>query len=171
MGAAFMAMFGFVQPYAVELGAHEVRGFFVGYTAAVVAGRVLFGGLGDRLGRRKVSLWMLIGYAVAAFIMRRLDIELLVVYGLVFGAAHGIAYPTLNALLLERLPATRRGLGMVLFNGAFSLGGSAAGFGWGMLAKQHGYPAIYVAACVSALCAAALLGLHDPLRARFSSRT
>jgi MFS family permease len=160
MGAAFNAMFGFVQPYAVALGAHEVRGFFVGYTAAVVAGRVLLGGLGDRFGRRKVSAWMLLAYSAAALLMRRLDIELLVVYGVAFGTAHGIAYPTLNALLLERLPVTRRGLGMVLYNGAFSLGGSIGGFGWGMLAAHYGYPLIYVAAGVSTVVAAAVLVLH-----------
>jgi MFS family permease len=165
MGASFIAMFGFVQPYAVELGAHEVRGFFVGYTAAVVAGRVLLGGLGDRLGRRRVSVWMLVAYALAAFIMCRLEVELLAVYGLVFGAAHGIVYPTLNALLLEHLPSTRRGLGMVLYNGAFSLGGSVGSFGWGVLAMHHGYPMIYVAAGLSSLFAAALLA------ANFNSRT
>ncbi|HKU36847.1 MAG TPA: MFS transporter [Polyangiales bacterium] len=164
MGAAFMAMFGFVQPYAVDLGAHEVRGFFIGYTAAVVGGRVLLGGLGDRLGRRKVSIWMLVAYAVAAWLMRKLDIELLVGYGFAFGAAHGIAYPTLNALLLERLPVTRRGLGMVLYNGAFNLGGAVGGFGWGMLAKQSGYPLVYAVASASSLFAAGLLSLHRTRR-------
>jgi len=43
---------------------------------------------------------------------------------LVFGAAHGVLYPTLNALMLELLPVSRRGLGMVLYNGAFNLGAS-----------------------------------------------
>ncbi|HKP62136.1 MAG TPA: MFS transporter [Polyangiales bacterium] len=159
MGATFIAMFGFVQPYAVQQGASQVRGFFVGYTAAVVAGRVLLGGLGDRLGRRKVSIWMLIAYGAAAFIMARLDVELLVAYGIAFGAAHGIVYPTLNALLFEHLPDTRRGLGMVLYNGAFNLGSSVGAFGWGILAHHHGYPAIYGAAAASALCGAALLAV------------
>jgi len=171
MGASFIAMFGFVQPYAVALGAHEVGSFFVGYTVAVVAGRVLLGGLGDRLGRRRVSVWMLLGYAAASFIMRELDIDLLFAYGLAFGAAHGIVYPTLNALLLEHLPSDRRGLGMVLYNGAFNLGAGVGGFGWGMLAKQHGYPLIYVAASLGSLLAAAVLGLDGSLRARFTPRT
>ena len=96
----------------------------MGYTLAVVAGRVLLGGLGDRFGRRRVSMIMLVAYGLAAWSMRRLDIELLSMYGVMFGAAHGIAYPTINALLLDLLPSTRRGLGMVLFNGSFGLGGS-----------------------------------------------
>jgi MFS family permease len=157
MGAAFNAMFGFVQPYAVSLGAHEVRGFFVGYTAAVVAGRMLLGGLGDKLGRRRVSMITLVAYGLAAWLMRALDIELLVFYGVMFGAAHGIVYPTLNALLLQHLPTTRRGLGMVLYNGAFNLGGGVGSFGWGMLAKAHGYPAIYIVSAIGSVFAAGLL--------------
>jgi MFS family permease len=165
MGAAFNAMFGFVQPYAVSLGAREVRGFFVGYTLAVVAGRMLLGGLGDRFGRRRVSMIMLVGYGLAAWLMRQLDVELLSMYGVAFGTAHGIAYPTINALLLDLLPATRRGLGMVLFNGAFGLGGSVGSFGWGVLAQHYGYPMIYVVAALCALIASGMLGAVRPARA------
>jgi predicted MFS family arabinose efflux permease len=82
----------------------------------------------------------------------------LVLYGLAFGAAHGLLYPTLNALLLELLPSKRRGLGMVLYNGAFNLGTSVGSLGWGLLAKRHGYPVIYeVAAVVSLVAASALV--------------
>jgi MFS family permease len=157
MGGVFVAVFGFVQPYAIREGASEVRGFFIGFTISAVGCRVLLGGLGDRLGRRVVSVWMLVGYGVSSFLMRELDPDLLVVYGLVFGAAHGILYPTLNALVLEVLPGARRGLGMVLYNGAFNVGGSVGSLGWGLLAKHHGYPRIYDVAGVLALAAATIL--------------
>jgi MFS family permease len=157
MGAVFIAMFGFVQPYAVSLGAHEVRYFFLGFTLAAVGCRLGLGGLGDRVGRRNVSIWMLVGYAAAAVFMRELDVELLAVYGLVFGAAHGLLYPTLNALVLELLPVRRRGLGMVMYNGAFNLGTSVGSLGWGILAKHHGYPFVYATAAFHSLVAAGLL--------------
>jgi predicted MFS family arabinose efflux permease len=157
MGSVFIAVFGFVQPYAIREGATEVRGFFIGFTISAVGCRLLLGGLGDRRGRRLVSVWMLVGYAVSAFLMRLLDPDLLVVYGLVFGAAHGILYPTLNALVLEVLPGARRGLGMVLYNGAFNVGSSAGSLGWGLLAKYHGYPRIYDVAVATALAAALVL--------------
>lgn len=157
MGAVFIGLYGFVQPYAVSLGAKEVRWFFVGYTVSVVAGRVFLGQLGDRAGRRNVSMWMLVGYAVAAALMVRFEIDLLAVYGLVFGAAHGLVYPTLNALLIEFLPVRRRGLAMVLYNGGFNLGSSVGAFGWGLLAKYSGYSAVYEVSAVCALMAAAIL--------------
>ena len=168
-GAVFIAVFGFVQPYAVSRGASEVRGFFLGFTLAAVGGRLFLGGLGDKLGRRGVSAVMLAGYAFAALLMRDLTVDLLIVYGFAFGAAHGILYPTLNALLLEILPEGRRGLGMVLYNGAFNLGSSLGALGWGMLAKLHGYPFMYVIAAAHAFFAAAILYLKP--RPALSSRT
>jgi MFS family permease len=82
---------------------------------------------------------------------------LLIVYGLAFGAAHGILYPTLNALLLETLPSARRGLGMALYNGAFNLGSSVGSLAWGLIAKQQGYPLVYTLAAGASLLAAAVL--------------
>jgi MFS family permease len=157
IGGTFIAVFGFVQPYAVSLGAREVRGFYLGFTLAAVSGRLFLGGLGDRLGRRRVSLWMLGGYALAALSVSELQPDWLIAYGFMFGAAHGLLYPTLNALVLEILSPKRRGFGMVLYNGAFNLGSSVGSLGWGMLAHHYGYPSVYVVA--SLLSAAALASL------------
>lgn len=156
-GATFNAIFGFVQPYAVSRGASVVRSFYLGYTISAVLGRVFFGGLGDRIGRRNVSMWMLGGYAACSLAVRELHPDLLLVYGLMFGAAHGILYPTLNALLLEVLPSARRGLGMALFNGAFNVGMSAGGFAWGELARQRGYPSVYTTTMLTALLGSGVL--------------
>lgn len=158
VGGVFSAMFSFVQPYAISLGASEVRDFFLGFTASAVACRVLLGGLGDRLGRRPVSAFMMGGYALCALFTANLDPNLLVLYGLAFGAAHGILYPTMSALVLEVMSSKRRGLGMVLFNGAFNVGTALSGLGWGLLAKHHGYPVVYTSAtCVAALGAGVLV--------------
>ena len=157
IGATFAAMFSFVQPYAIQLGAREVRDFFLGFTASAVAGRLLLGGLGDRHGRRKVSAWMAVGYAAAALLTIDLDPHRLLFYGLAFGAAHGILYPTMTALVVEVLPASRRGLGLVLFNGSFNTGTMTGSLALGYVAKLRGYPTMYAAATAAALVAAAVL--------------
>jgi MFS family permease len=163
VGCVFSAMFGFVQPYALSAGAHQVRGYFLGFTSSAVMGRVFLGGLGDRVGRRLVSTWMLIGYGLSALLIRQLHPDLLIVYGFAFGAAHGVLYPTLNALLLEHVPSARRGFGMALYNGAFNLGSSAGSLTWGLLAKQHGYPLVYSLAACTSLLAAGTLRLSKPV--------
>jgi MFS family permease len=163
MGAVFIAVFAFVQPYALSLGAERVRGFYMGFTTAAVAGRIFLGGLGDRLGRRGVSIGMLFGYCACAFALRHLNPNALFFYGLAFGAAHGILYPTLNALVLEVLPVDRRGLGLVLYNGAFNCGSSLGSLGWGTLAKQRGYSSVYaVASLTAAVAALILLAVRSP---------
>jgi MFS family permease len=159
VGGVFSAMFSFVQPYALSRGAHEVSGFFQGFTASAVACRLLLGSLGDRHGRRAVSASMMVGYALCALFTAQLDPERLVLYGLAFGAAHGVLYPTMSALVLEVIPPSRRGFGMVLFNGAFNVGTACGGFAWGTLAKQQGYPAIYAAAAAAAVLAASVLAV------------
>jgi MFS family permease len=152
-GLVFCAVFIFVQPHALASGAREVRMFFIGFTSSAVACRLLVGDLGDRRGHREVSLGAVVLYAVSALSCVWLVPELLWMYGLVFGAAHGILYPTLNALVLARLPASRRGLGMALYNGAFNVGMTCGGFGWGMLAARFGYGALFSTAAVIALLA------------------
>jgi MFS family permease len=157
ISGVFIAMFGFIQPYALGLGAREVRGFFLGFSTSAVVCRLLLGGLGDRLGRRKLSALILIGYALVTLVTVRLQPQFLVLYGLGFGAAHGLLYPTMNALVLEVVPASRRGLGMVLYNGAFNAGTTLGALAWGLLAAQHGYPSVYAVATLVALVSAAIL--------------
>lgn len=157
MGAVFIAMFGFIQPYALSLGARDVSKFFLGFTLAAVGCRVWLGGVGDRLGRRAVSAWLLGAYGLSAVLVRELHVDWLPVYGFAFGSAHGLLYPTLNALMLEVLPVSRRGLGMVMYNGAFNVGLSVGSLGWGMLAARRGYPAVYSVAAALSVGAALLI--------------
>ncbi len=164
VGAVFAAMFVFVQPYALSLGAREVRDFFLGFTASAVAGRVLLGGLGDRFGHRTVSIWMAVGYALSALLTMQLDPDRLLLYGLAFGAAHGLLYPTMNALVLEVVSAHRRGFGMTMYSAAFNVGTAGSSLGWGWLAKHHGYGSVYAAATALALFAASVLWLGRPSR-------
>jgi MFS family permease len=157
IGAVFAAMFIFVQPFALSLGAKEVRQFFLGFTISAVFCRVGLGGLGDRFGRRNVSILMTFGYGLSALLTAWLDPQQLMLYGLAFGFAHGLLYPTLNALVLEVMPASRRGLGMVLYNGAFNAGTAGSGLAWGFLAHERGYPSVYMVACGAAFVAAIVL--------------
>lgn len=152
-GMVFCAVFIFIQPHALASGAREVRMFFVGFTASAVACRLFLGDLGDRRGHRQVSLGAVLLYSLSALLCVWLEPSLLWVYGFVFGAGHGILYPTLNALVLGRLPPSRRGLGMALYNGAFNAGMTCGGFGWGLLAARWGYGALFATASALALLA------------------
>jgi MFS family permease len=153
VGGAFSAMFVFFQPYALARGAAEVNDFFVGFTLVAVIIRTFFGHLGDRFGRVRVSAYACIVYALAAASMIPLQPHWLLAHGALFGLGHGVLYPTLNAVLMERVGLHRRGRAMTLYTGAFNVGTTACGLAWGLLADGAGYPAVYAGAAILSLLA------------------
>jgi MFS family permease len=145
-GLGLGTLFTFVVPYALELGAVRVRGFFVGYTVAAVAVRVLFGSLADRYGRARVSLVALLGYGGAVAMAALLTPNTLPLVGVGLGLAHGLVYPSLNALAVAGEERAKRGSAMAYFFGAYSVGRAAGVAALGLVASAVGYPATFVAA-------------------------
>jgi len=162
-GATFVAMFTFHQPYALELGAKNVAGFFVGFTAAAMTVRLVFGSFGDRMGRRRVAALALVVYALAAEVVGHMNVEWLWAYGALFGVAHGVFYPTLNAYAIAHAPASARGRVMALYNGAFNLGSAAGALGWGALAHRSGYASVFAPAALVATGSAVILACPAPI--------
>jgi predicted MFS family arabinose efflux permease len=168
LGGTFVALFTFVQPYALDLGATNVSSFYVGFTTAAVCVRLGFGGLGDQHGRRRVSALALVAYAGVTASATWMGPGYIWVYGALFGLAHGVAYPTLNALAIEHAPPVHRGRSIMLFNGLFNLGASFATYVWGIVAEHGGYRSIFVPAALLASSAVVLL-VGSSLRASGAS--
>jgi MFS family permease len=143
-GAAFGTLFTFTQPHALDLGAVHVSGFFVGYTVAAVAVRVLFGNTADRLGRELVARWSFAYYGVVVCSIALLVPGYLELFGFAFGIAHGLLYPSLVTLAAERSDPARRGAMLTLFNGAFNFGGGLTLLGGGLVARITSYPALFL---------------------------
>jgi MFS family permease len=157
VGATFCAMVTFHQPYALSLGIHELRSYFIGFTCAAVFVRVVFGSLGDRFGRQRVSIVSLLLYAGAAASLTFLRPGSLWVFGVLQGTAHGVFYPVGNALVVQHATPAQRGLVLTAFNGGFHAGVSLGVFSFGLLAEVAGYPAVFVMAGVLAVIAAAIV--------------
>ncbi len=149
-GAAFGVMFTFSQPFAIQLGIENVRSFFVAYTAAALSVRLGLGPFTDRLGRRRVSLAALALYALTTAAAAQLGHLGLAAVGAAFGLAHGIFYPTFNALAVEQSGEHERGKAMALFNGAFNVGYMCGVFGLGLVAARVGYPPVFGLGAASA---------------------
>ena len=144
VGACFGNLFVFHQLYALELGIVQVQVFFVAYAAAAICARLGLGGLGDRLGRRRVASAMLVLYGTAAFGMTALAQIGLAPLGALFGLAHGLFYPAYNAMAVEGSAAGERGMRMALFQGWFNAGVAGGSFALGFVAEAYGYPTIFV---------------------------
>ncbi len=165
VGAAFGAAFTFHQPFALELGIHELRSFFVAYTIAAVAARLAVGPFAERLGYGRLTAIALVAYTASVAGLAELGRLGLVPVGAAFGVAHGIFYPTFNALAVTGVGPRERGKVMALFNGAFNVGVAAGQFGLGLLAEARGYPPVFVVAGLCALGALLVLARVPPLPA------
>lgn len=156
-GAAFGAMFTFAQPFALSLGATRVSGFFLGYTLVALSVRLLLGGAADAWGRRRVALAALVLYGFVASLTSLLRPDLLFAAGAGVGLAHGLLYPSINALAAEGVPRARRGAVMSYFFGCFGAGSAFWMLSMGLVAKAYGYPLVFLATGVLVWSAIAFL--------------
>jgi len=156
-GVSFGAMFTFSQPFALAVGIPQVSSFFIAYTAAAIFVRLALGPLADRAGRERVVLASGIAYGLAVLGMAALAPGRLAWIGLGFGTAHGLMYPSLNAVALEDAGPHERGKVMALFNGSFNLGWTVGAIGLGVLAEQAGYPWVFVVASAVSFLGAGVL--------------
>ncbi|HEY4183438.1 MAG TPA: MFS transporter [Polyangia bacterium] len=156
-GLAFSSLFTFLAPYALGHGVHAIRSFFVGYTSAAIAVRVLGGRMSDRLGHRGVAMAALLTYGCVVASTGLLGPHHLALLGVAFGLAHGAAFPALMALLIHATPPQRRPRALSIANGAMSIGISAV-FPAGVLVARLGYPMLFAVVGTVTAAAAALLG-------------
>lgn len=155
-GLAFSVMLTFLAPFALAAGVHAIRAFFIAYTCAALAVRVLGGRLSDRLGHASVAGGALLVYGLVIASTGFLGAHHLVLLGIGFGLAHGAAFPALMALLVTSTAPERRPRTLGIANGAMSLGISAV-FPAGMLVKPLGYVAMFALAGGLTATSAALI--------------
>lgn len=149
-GAGFGVLFTFHQPYALEVGIREVRGFFIAYALAAVVVRTGFGWVADRYGRYRVGALALLLYGAAPLGMIDLEPGTLEWVGALFGLAHGALYPALNAIVIEAVGEHDRGKATAIYNGSFNAGFGVGAFALGFVAESRGYPQVF--AITSGVC-------------------
>jgi MFS family permease len=157
VGVALCAVFSFHQPYALELGMTQLRSFFAAYAAVAVAVRVGFGHLIDQWGHRRVATAALALYVFVVLAAAALDRVGLAPLGAGLGLAHGVFYPSFNAVAISLVGPDERGKVMALFQAAFNVGFSAGAFALGLLAERAGYPVVFQTAAACLVVALLLL--------------
>jgi MFS family permease len=156
VGVAFGVMFTFYQPAALDQGIHRVRDFFLAYTSGAIVVRLGLARVADRWGRHLVTAIALLLYGVSVIAMHKVTTTGLVVFGGLFGVAHGFFYPAFTAMLLETGRKEERGKLVALSNGFFSVGTSSV-LVLGFAVQRLGYGPIFVMAGLGTLAAAILL--------------
>jgi predicted MFS family arabinose efflux permease len=155
-GFAYMVLFTFLGPFALQRGFQAIRAFFVAYTVAALGVRLLTGRLFDRVGHRAVGMRALALYGLVVAATGVLGPGWMTALGLAFGVAHGAVIPSLMALLLQSAPLHLRPRILGIANAAMSVG-IAAVYPAGGLVDRLGYPGVFIATGALTACAALLI--------------
>lgn len=149
---AFCLQACFLERLAEDRGFHDIKLFFLVYSPAAIAMRLVFRRAPQVLGRTRTvilglslmaaGLWAMIGVQAA---------WQLVLPGLLIGAGHSFVFPSMVDLAAERLPAAYRGTGTAVILGAGDVGMLVGFATLGEIIDTHGFDAALktLAACVA----------------------
>jgi len=169
-------VFTFLPTFADDLGVTTLALFYTAYALSAMGVRIVGGGLIDTRGRRAVIVPSMFLQAAAAALLAGLGIAItrastlpalpvLVVAGLMSGAAHGFLYPGLAALVADQATPTRRGAVVGVFSAVFLVGNAGGAFTFGYVANALGYASMWGLLTAMLLTGAALsLGLAEDVR-------
>ena len=160
MTASFTALFTLHQPFALEFGVTELRSFFIGFALVALTVRLAGGRLIDRFGVLPSSVVAFCMYSTVPPMLAILGPDHLFAVGAMMGLGHGIAYPALTALGIERADASSRGMVVSIIHGAFNGGHAFFAYTLGLIAASWSYNIAFWAAGAVTLSGALLLGLN-----------
>jgi MFS transporter, AAHS family, 4-hydroxybenzoate transporter len=132
----------------------------------MLIGALLFGPLGDRLGRKRVlmlcTLWFGLGSLLTA---RANSVESMFWLRLLTGFGLGGAMPNATALTAEYMPRRLRATGVMLMFFGFSMGAAIGGFVAAGIIGRYGWLAVFVVGgLLPCIAAVFLLGLPESIR-------
>jgi predicted MFS family arabinose efflux permease len=161
MTAAFTALFTLHQPFALELGVTEVRSFFIGFAIVALTVRLGGGRLIDRFGVLRSSVIAFCLYSAVPPMLGMLGPAHLFAIGAMMGLGHGIAYPAVTALGIERADASSRGMVVSIIHGAFNGGHAFFAYGLGLVAAAWSYGTAFWLAGAVTLTGAFILSVSS----------
>ncbi|OBQ85643.1 arabinose transporter [Mesorhizobium sp. WSM3873] len=162
VGAALSSLgYGAILSFAAllfaERGWHPVWLPFTAYAASLIAARLCFGHLPDRLGGARVAAIFVVVEAAGLLSIWLAPGPLVAVIGAgLTGLGYSLVYPGLGAEAVAHLPASSRGLAMGLYTVFLDV---ALGFGspvLGLIAASAGLRFVFLAAAATTLPALAI---------------
>jgi AAHS family 4-hydroxybenzoate transporter-like MFS transporter len=134
----------------------------------MLAGALLFGPLGDRLGRKRILVFCTLWFGIGSLLTARANsVEPMLWLRLVTGFGLGGAMPNATALTSEYMPRRLRATGVMLMFFGFSMGAAIGGFVAAGLISRYGWQAVFVVGGLLPLATAAALIVALPESIRF----
>ncbi len=148
-GMAYGSIFTFLPVYLLAGKRGSIGTFVFVYALSVVATRTLGRSLLDRLAHERVSLAALLLLCAGNLLIPAAGGGAgLAVVGAAAGLGHGLLFPALSALVLDRARHDAGGMAMAMFTAAFDMGLVTGAGAFGFVAEGFGYPVMFVSAGV-----------------------
>jgi predicted MFS family arabinose efflux permease len=146
-GMAYGSIFTFLPVYLLAGKRGSIGVFMFVYALSVVATRTLGRNLLDRLPRERVSLAALLLLCAGNLLIPLVGGgKGLAAVGAAAGLGHGLLFPALSALVLDRARDDAGGMAMAMFTAAFDMGMVTGAAAFGFVAEHFGYPAMFASA-------------------------
>lgn len=146
-GVAYGSIFTFLPVYLVVRGSESIGAFVFVYALSVIGTRTLGRKMLDRLPREWVSLCALLLMGAGNLLIPLVPGEVgIVLVGAAAGAGHGLLFPALSALVLDRVGEGSCAMAMAMFTSAFDMGLVTGAAAFGFVAERFGYEAMFITA-------------------------
>jgi MFS family permease len=143
-GSATGVINNFISVYSEAAGLVRVASFFTVYTLGAILIRVFSARAADRLGKTKLILPALALMGVGQIVMVQPGFAPAFFFmGFLLGCGHGMLYPAMNALTVERAGEQDRGSGNAIILSAVDLGTFAGSAFFGDVANKLGFVMMY----------------------------
>lgn len=154
LGVGFSTVLVYSQPLALLRGIEPVSALLIAYSLISIMIRIFFSTVPDRPNKRVVVVPSMLSMASGVALLYWLDsMTVFLIAGLLMGAGHSLSYPTMNALLINRLRNGEHGRGMSLFVGGFNLGMILAQVIFGYLSAVVGLATIFLLGAAAVIAA------------------
>ena len=152
----------FISLYGEERRIVNAGLFFTVYALVLTVARPLSGRLSDRIGYERASAGGLVFLSAGLLVLAGAgNLALFLLAAVVYGVGFGTVQPSLQALVIHRVPAARRGAATAAFFLAFDLGVGAGSTIAGFLVGPLSLGAVYLTTAVFPVAALGLLRAGD----------
>jgi MFS family permease len=144
LAVSYGSIVTFLPLFALQQGIVNPGLFFTAYGLTLIAVQVLAGRVSDLVGRFRVIVPAMVLLALAFPVLAWVQsLPLLLGVAVLYGLGSGSARVNLNALLVDSVPASIRGMAMSIAYGSFDLGIGLGSYLLGWVAQIWGYPVMY----------------------------
>jgi MFS family permease len=160
LAVTYGSILTFLPLFAIQQGIDNPGLFFTAYGLTLIAAQVLAGRVSDRVGRHRVILPAMVLLALAFLVLASVrSLPLFLGVAVLCALGFGSARVNLNALMVDTVPISIRGMAMSIAYGSFDLGIGLGAYLLGWVAQIWGYQVMYGAVGVVCLLGVVVFAL------------